>query len=186
MILASEQPQFVRGKDSKRCQVFHRDAGPCWHQCFPQLCPIGWMSFGWWTILDKQGKLLSVKNPAALQYHTPTTIPCSKALKLFVLPIHPLSGTHTIQVSIVLRLKNPYFLLPFTQTDRSGFNKWHQGNNRFWLMFRRLNVHITVSALLRFGALHHSQQTWVQIVPAFLSNSLSIWLCTSGNKRLKP
>ena len=37
----------------------------------------------------------------------PTTIPSSKALKYFVLPIHPLYGTHTIYVSIVSRLKNP-------------------------------------------------------------------------------
>jgi hypothetical protein len=33
-----------------------------------------------------------------------TTIPRSKALKYFVLPIHPLNGTHTIHVA---RLKNP-------------------------------------------------------------------------------
>jgi hypothetical protein len=49
---------------------FHRDAGPCWLHCFPQLCQVGWMSFGWWTMLDKHGKLLSVKNPAALQFLT--------------------------------------------------------------------------------------------------------------------
>jgi hypothetical protein len=29
---------------------------------------VGWMSFGWWTILDTCGKLLSVKNSAALQF----------------------------------------------------------------------------------------------------------------------
>ena len=51
----------------KVSSVFHRDAGPCRLQCFPQLCQVGWMSFVWWTILDTYGKLLSVKNPAALQ-----------------------------------------------------------------------------------------------------------------------
>jgi hypothetical protein len=29
----------------------------------------------------------------------PTTIPCSMALKYFVLPIHPLNGTHTQSMS---------------------------------------------------------------------------------------
>jgi hypothetical protein len=33
------------------------------------------MSFGWWTILDTDGKLLSVKNPAALQFFTQTGAP---------------------------------------------------------------------------------------------------------------
>jgi hypothetical protein len=68
-------------------------------------CQIGWMSFGRWTILDTYWKLLSVKNPAALQFLTHTdalgtfTIPRSKALKSFVLPIHPLNGTHTQSMS---------------------------------------------------------------------------------------
>jgi hypothetical protein len=55
---------------NKVSKVFHRDAGPCWLQCFPQLCQVGWMSFGWWTILDTRGKLLSVKNPTSLQVDT--------------------------------------------------------------------------------------------------------------------
>ena len=64
------------GMDSTRSQkVFHRDAGPCWLKCFPQMCQVGWMSFGWWTILDTHGKLLSVKNPAALQFLTQTRKP---------------------------------------------------------------------------------------------------------------
>jgi hypothetical protein len=33
------------------------------------------MTFGWWTILDTQWKLLSVKNPAALQFLTQTSEP---------------------------------------------------------------------------------------------------------------
>ena len=90
------------GMDSTRCQAFHRDAGQCWIQCVPQLCEVGWMSFGWWTSLDTHGKLLSVKHSAALQFLTLkqvqlalTTIPHSKALKSFVLPIQPLNCTHT-------------------------------------------------------------------------------------------
>uniref|UniRef100_A0A8C8FV26 Vacuolar protein sorting-associated protein 45 n=1 Tax=Oncorhynchus tshawytscha TaxID=74940 RepID=A0A8C8FV26_ONCTS len=34
------------------------------------LCEDGWVSFGWWTILDTHGKLLSVKTPEALQFLT--------------------------------------------------------------------------------------------------------------------
>jgi hypothetical protein len=33
------------------------------------------MFFGWWTLLDTHGKLLSVKNPAALQFLKPTDAP---------------------------------------------------------------------------------------------------------------
>jgi hypothetical protein len=34
-----------------------------------------WMSFEWWTIPDTHGELLSVKNPAALQFFTRTNAP---------------------------------------------------------------------------------------------------------------
>ena len=37
-----------------------------------------------------------------------TAISQSKAVTSFVLPIHPLNGTYTINVLIVSRLKNPY------------------------------------------------------------------------------
>jgi hypothetical protein len=36
--------------------------------CFPQLCQVGWMSFGWWTIRDTHRKRLRMKNPAPLQF----------------------------------------------------------------------------------------------------------------------
>ena len=65
------------------------------------MCQVGWMSFGWWNIVDTQGKLLCEKpsrvevldtlKPVCLEN---TTIPHSKALKSFVLPIH-LNGTRT-------------------------------------------------------------------------------------------
>jgi hypothetical protein len=41
----------------------------------PQLYQGGWMSFGWWTFLDTHRKLMSVKNPAALQLLTQTGVP---------------------------------------------------------------------------------------------------------------
>uniref|UniRef100_A0A8C8FH53 Inter-alpha-trypsin inhibitor heavy chain 2 n=1 Tax=Oncorhynchus tshawytscha TaxID=74940 RepID=A0A8C8FH53_ONCTS len=39
------------------------------------VCQFAWMSFGWWTILDTHRKLLSFKNPAALQFLTQTAAP---------------------------------------------------------------------------------------------------------------
>jgi hypothetical protein len=35
------------------------------------------MSFVWWIILDTHGKLLSVNNPAALQFLTQTSAPAT-------------------------------------------------------------------------------------------------------------
>ena len=40
---------------------FHRDAGPCRLQCFPQLCQGGWMSFGWWCNHDRHRVVWRVK-----------------------------------------------------------------------------------------------------------------------------
>jgi hypothetical protein len=115
----------------KVSKAFHRDAGPCWLLSVPQLCQVGWMSFGWWTILNTHGK-----NPAALQILTQTgasgtyyQTPRSKALKCFVLPLHPLNDTHTQSMSQLSHwLRNPSLtcLLPFIYTDWSGFNEWHQ------------------------------------------------------------
>jgi hypothetical protein len=120
----SEQPH--RGVDSTRCQnsliggwtlqgvrtassggglykvskAFHWDAAS-------MLTPNA--SFGWWTVQDRHGKQLSVKKiTAPLQFLTqsnwftlaPTTVPCLKALNSIVLPIHPLNGTHTHNVSV--------------------------------------------------------------------------------------
>ena len=47
-------------------KAFHRDSGPCWLHCFPQLCRVGWMSFGWWTILDTHRKLLTIKKNSSV------------------------------------------------------------------------------------------------------------------------
>ena len=43
----------------KVLKVFHRDAIDS--KASPQLCPVGWMSFEWWTILETHRKLLTVK-----------------------------------------------------------------------------------------------------------------------------
>jgi hypothetical protein len=97
----------------KVSKAAHRVADPCWLQCVPQ-CQVGWMSFGWWTILDTHGKLLIVKNPAALQFLTQTGAPGTyyhtpfKGTSIFCLaPSLSEWHTHTIRVSILSRLKNP-------------------------------------------------------------------------------
>ena len=88
--------------------TFHRNAGSCWFQRFPQLAgwlEVGWRSFGWWTILDTHRKLLSVKTAVACSsWHkpvhlAPTTIPHSKGLKYYAMPIDPLNGTHAQSMS---------------------------------------------------------------------------------------
>ena len=60
-------------------------------------------SSGLWTILNTHGKLLSMKNPATLQFLTQTSPPGTyyhtrrKAHKSIV--DHPLNGTHTQSMS---------------------------------------------------------------------------------------
>jgi hypothetical protein len=66
------------------------------------------MSFGRWIILDTHTQenvereksssvaVLDTLKPVCL---APTTIPCSKALKYFVVPIHPPNGTNTQSMS---------------------------------------------------------------------------------------
>ena len=58
------------GHGLKVSKAFHRNAGPCCLHCFPQVCQVGWMSIGWWTMLDTHRKLLSLKNPPLLQFLT--------------------------------------------------------------------------------------------------------------------
>jgi hypothetical protein len=102
-LLPSEKPQFDGHGLYKVLKALHRDAGPCWLQCLPQLCQVDWMSFGWCNILDTHWKLLGIKKTAALQFLTQTgastTRPRSKTLTSFVWPIHPLIGTQTQSMS---------------------------------------------------------------------------------------
>jgi hypothetical protein len=48
-----------------------------------------------YTLLSVKPSSVAVLDTVKLVRLEPTTIPCSKALKYFVLPIHPLNGTHT-------------------------------------------------------------------------------------------
>ncbi|CDQ94663.1 unnamed protein product [Oncorhynchus mykiss] len=74
----TEQPYLILSEDGKQLtlgdtkqslhdnppKAFHRDASP-----------FVWMSFVWSTILFTYGKRLRVKNPAALQFLTQTSVP---------------------------------------------------------------------------------------------------------------
>jgi hypothetical protein len=101
----------------KVSKAFHIDAGSRWLQCFPQLCVVGSMSFGWWNIIDTHRKLLSVKNPVALQFLTHSNrcawhllpYPFQRHLHLYI--VHSPSEWHTftIHVWIVSRLKKKSF-----------------------------------------------------------------------------
>jgi hypothetical protein len=73
------------------------------------LCQVGWVSFGWWTILDTHGKLEHEKPSSVAVLGTlkpvllaPTTIPLSKALKSRLAYSPSEWHTYTIHVSIVL------------------------------------------------------------------------------------
>ena len=97
----------------KVSKAFHRDAGSCWLQCFPQLCQVGWTSFGWWTILDTRGKPsnVAVLNPNQCAWHL-LPYPVQRHLNILSCPF-TIWMAH-IQNPIVSRLKNIYFtcLLP--------------------------------------------------------------------------
>ena len=113
-LLQSEKPQFVG--HGLRYSI------PQW--CWPMLTPMLPTIVSSW--LDVLFLIFDTFKPVHL---APKTIPHSSALKSFVLPIHPLNGTHKkIHVSIVSRLKNPSLtcLLPFIYTDWSGSHRLHQ------------------------------------------------------------
>jgi hypothetical protein len=91
-------------------KVFHRDSGPCWLQCFPQLS--SWLDVFWVVDHSKihTGNCLVWKTQQLCSFWhkpvhlVPTTIPRSKALKSFVLLIHCLNGTHTQSMSHGLKI----------------------------------------------------------------------------------
>jgi hypothetical protein len=85
----------------------------------PMLPTVGWMIFGWWwwTILDTHGET-EWKNSNVANTLKPVrlapTIPRSKALKYFVLPIYP--QWHGLQAFVYFNL-SPFI---YTKVDLTG------------------------------------------------------------------
>jgi hypothetical protein len=98
-----------------------------WLQCFPQMCQVDWMSFGWWTIFDTRETVVRETQQCGSSWLklvrlSPTTISCSKPLTFWGFANSPSEWhTHTIHVS---RLKTHSLtcLLSFIYTDW----RWHQ------------------------------------------------------------
>jgi hypothetical protein len=105
--LPSEQPQFVRAW-TRQC-VKSNPPG-CWPMLTPTLPTFvsSWMDVLYvvdhsWYTRETAGRekpssvaVLDTVKPVRL---APTTIPCSKALKSFVFPIHPQNSAHTQSMS---------------------------------------------------------------------------------------
>ena len=95
-----------------------------------------WMSFGWWTILDTHGKLLSVKNPVALQFLTQWTR-CTWHLLL----CHSVSILSRCLSMLMVGglIQNIYFNLRFCWT-LTVWNRWYKGDvQQFLLIEKPLN-----------------------------------------------
>jgi hypothetical protein len=106
-ISPSKQPQFFGHGLYKVLKVFHRDAGPYWRQCFPRLCQVSWMSFGWGPLLIHTRNCWAWKiQQHCSSWHTQTEAP----------------GTYYHTPFI----HNPCLICLKTYTDWSGWNKWHQ------------------------------------------------------------
>ena len=56
----------------KVLKAFHRDAGPWWLQCFPQLCQVGWHQWAWHLLPYPIQALQSVVFHSPSEYHTYT------------------------------------------------------------------------------------------------------------------
>ena len=70
-LFPTEQPQFVRGWTLQGVESVPQGCWPMLTPMLPQLLDGLW----WKTILDTRGKLLSMKNPAAMQLLTQTCAP---------------------------------------------------------------------------------------------------------------
>jgi hypothetical protein len=105
------------------CQVFHRDAGPCWLQYFPQLS--SWLDVLW--VVDRSWytrETVERGKPSSV-----AVLDTLKALKYFVLPIHPLNRIHA---------------QPMSQGLNIFFNLSHP-NHLHWSLFNRFLMFSTVS-----------------------------------------
>ena len=115
----------------KVSKVFHRDAGPCWLLCFPQLGQAGWMTFRCWAILDTHGKLLSMKNTASIAVLDRNR--CSWHLLPYLFQRHLqfvsypfyfwMAHMHNPCLNCLKSYKSFFNLSPHFW---SGFNRWHQ------------------------------------------------------------
>jgi hypothetical protein len=75
------------------------------------------MSFGWWNVLETHRKTVEHEKSSSVAVLdkpvrlAPSTIHRSKALQYFILPIHPLNGTHTQTMSQLSQgVKNHYLI----------------------------------------------------------------------------
>ena len=129
--MPSEEPQFIV---AWTLQCVKSVPQGCTGMLTPMLPTVvsSWLDDLWVVdhSLYTQETVKEKKNPAMLQFLThsnrcawnllPYTV--QKALQSFVLPIHPLNGTHTFHVS---RFKTPYFtcLTSPIYTYHGGFNR---------------------------------------------------------------
>ena len=106
-LLPSEQPQFVRAWTLRGVESVPQG---CWPmstsivQCCVKLpvCPSGGgpsLTHTWETVECEKPSSIAVLDRLKSVHLAPTTIPRSKALTFYVLPIHPLNGTHTQSMS---------------------------------------------------------------------------------------
>ena len=72
------------------------------------LCVVDHSWYTWETVEGEKPSSIAVLDTLKPVHLAPATIPCSKALKSFVLPIHPRKGTHTQCPSI--HEKQMYYL----------------------------------------------------------------------------
>ena len=126
-LLPSELPQFVRF----RLQCVESVPQGCWHMLTPKLPTVvsSWLDVLWETVERGNPSSVAVLDTLNPVHLAPTAIPHSKALKSFVLPIHPLNGTHTqsmSQLSQGLKILLYPVSSPSSTLNWSGFNKWHQ------------------------------------------------------------
>ena len=96
----SQAHRFECVKNCSAAGFFTFNSFPCVSRMVhhPKDIPPTWHTGNCWKTQQRNS---SWHKPVRL---APTNIPCSKALQYFVLPIHPLNGTHTQSMSQGLKL----------------------------------------------------------------------------------